>query len=272
MQELLNNPAVQAGLAPFLVALITAALFKRFKLSGLAIIAGFAVTVYLASDFTIEPLTSARKIVLLGLLCAALALLLTYLQSRWFNWLLPVIGSAAAIWTVQRILQQQSPQTAMLWGAGCAAYVASLVSGMDKLSDKEPQRAASAGSALGIGTGGAALVGASALLGQFGLGLGAAAAAHLLIQMVSNKPLPAGRTFTLPLAMIAGLTGCVAVLSAQLPWYVLPVLAAIPFAAWFAPLPKPSVRMQSLLLSILTFAFAAVAIYLTWRVAGDVPF
>jgi len=46
----------------------------RIRLSGLAIIAGFAVTVYLASDFSIEPLTAARKIVLLGSLSALLAL------------------------------------------------------------------------------------------------------------------------------------------------------------------------------------------------------
>jgi hypothetical protein len=242
-------------------------------LSGLAIIAGFAVTVYLASDFTVEPLTSVRKIVLLGLISAALALLLDLLLNlRRFGSLLPVLGGAAAIWTVQRILQQQPTQAILLWGAGCAAYVASLVWGMDRLSDKEPLRAASAASALGIGTGGAALVGASALLGQFGLALGSAAGAHLLIQMVGNKPLPTGRTFTFPLAMISGLTGCVAVLSAQLPWYALPILAAIPFVAWFAPLPRLSVRMQSLLLSLLTFAFAVGAIYVTWRVAGDVPF
>jgi len=272
LQELLNHPAVQAGLAPFLVALITAELFQRIKLSGLAVIAGFAVTVYLASDFTIEPLTAARKIVLLGLLSALLALLLTLLQSRWFSWLLPVLGVAVAIWTVQRVLQQQAPQVVLLWGTGCAAYVAILVWGMDKLSDQEPLRAASAATALGIGTGGAALVGASALLGQFGLALGSAAAAHLLIQMISNRPLPTGRTFTLPLAMIAGLTGCVAVLSAQLPWYALPILAAIPLVAWLVPLPNLSVRIQSLLLAILTFAFAGGAIYVTWRVAGDVPF
>jgi len=272
LRELLNNPAIQAGLAPFLAALITAELFQRIKLSGLAVIAGFAVTVYLASDFTIEPLTAARKIVLFGLLSALLALLLVLLQSRWFGWLLPVLGGAATIWTVQRILQQQAPQAALLGGAGCAAYVAFLVWGMDKLSDKEPLRAASAATALGIGTGGAALVGASALLGQFGLALGSAAAAHWLIQMISNKPLPTGRTFTLPLATIAGLTGCVAVLSAQLPWYALPILAAIPLAAWLVPLPKLSVRLQSLLLAIPTSALAAGAIYVAWRVAGDVPF
>lgn len=271
LQELLNHPAVQAGFAPFLAALITAELFQRIRLSGLAIIAGFAVTVYLASDFTIDPLTASRKIVLLGLISAALGLLLSLLQTRWLATLLPLLGGAAAIWTAQRILQQHPPQVALLWGTGCAAYVAILVWGMDQL-ENEPLRAASAATALGMGTGGTALVGASALLGQFGLALGSAAAAHLLIHMLSNQALPARRVFTLPLALIAGLTGCVAALSAKLPWYALPILAAIPFAAWLMPLPKQSPRIQILLLSLLTFAFAAGAVFVTWRVAGDVPF
>jgi hypothetical protein len=271
LQELLNHPAVQAGFAPFLAALITAELFQRIRLSGLAIIAGFAVTIYLASDFAIDPLTASRKIVLLGLISAALGLLLSLLQSRWLVALLPVLGGAAAIWTAQRILQQHPLQIALLWGAGCAVYVAILVWGMDKL-ENDPLRASSAATALGMGTGGAALVGASALLGQFGLALGSAAAAYLLIHMISNQALPAGRVFTLPLALIAGLTGCIAVLSAKLPWYALPLLAAIPLAAWLMPLPKQSPRIQSLLVALLTFILAAGAIIVTWRVAGDVPF
>ncbi len=271
MQELLNHPAVQAGLAPFLVALVTAGLFRRIGLSGLSLIAGFAATVYLASDFAIEPLTASRKIVLLGLISALLGLLPGLLQSRWLAMLLPVLGGAAAIWTVQRVLQQQMPQVVLLWGAGCAAYVAILVWGMDKLENESP-RAASAATALGIGSGGAALVGASALLGQFGLALGSAAAALLLIQMIGNRALTTGRVLTLPIAIIAGLIGCVAVLSARLPWYALAILACIPLVARLAPLPNLSVRIQSLLLALLTFAFAGGAIYVTWRVAGDVPF
>ncbi len=271
MQELLNHPAVQAGLAPFLVALVTAGLFRRIGLSGLSLIAGFAATVYLASDFAIEPLTASRKIVLLGLISALLGLLPGLLQSRWLAMLLPVLGGAAAIWTVQRVLQQQTPQVVLLWGAGCAAYVAILVWGMDKLENESP-RAASAATALGIGSGGAALVGASALLGQFGLALGSAAAALLLIQMIGNRALTTGRVLTLPIAIIAGLIGCVAVLSARLPWYALAILACIPLVARLAPLPNLSVRIQSLLLALLTFAFAGGAIYVTWRVAGDVPF
>lgn len=271
LQELLNHPAVQAGFAPFLIALVTAGLFQRIRLSGLAIIAGFAVIVYLASDFTLEPLTASRKIVLLGFISALLGLLLSLMQSRRLAALLPVLGGAAAIWTAQRILQQQPPQVALLWGAGCAAYVAILVWGMDKL-ENDPLRAASAATALGIGTGGAALVGASALLGQFGLAIGSSAAALLCIHILGNRALPAGRVFTLPLALIAGLTGCIAVLGANLPWYALPILAAIPISAWLLPLPGISARIQSLTLAILAFAFAGVAIYVTWRAAGDVPF
>jgi hypothetical protein len=90
--------------------------------------------------------------------------------------------------------------------------------------------------------------------------------------MASNRTLPAGRIFTLPLALIAGLTGCVAVLSANLPWYALPILAAIPVVAWLIPLPKQSLRIQIVLLTLLTFAIAGGTIYATWRVAGDVPF
>lgn len=272
LQELLNNPAVQAGLAPFLAALVTAELFQRPRLSGLAIIAGFAATVYLASDFNFYPLTASRKIVLSGLAGTILALLLGLLRTRWFGSLLPVLGGAAAIWTAQRILQQQEPQLVLQWGAACAVYVAILVWGMDKLLDQEPLRAASAGTALGIGTGAAALVGASALLGQFGLAIGSAAAAHLLIQMFTNQTLSTGRVFTFPLALITGLTGCIAVLSARLPWYALIILAGIPLAARLVPLPGKSIRTHSLQLLMLTFAIAGGAVYLTWRSAGDVPF
>ena len=270
LQELLNHPAVQAGLAPFLAALASAGLFRP-RLGGLAIIAGFIVMVYLASDFTFAPLTAARKIVLLGLVSASLGLLLTLFKLRRLVSLLPLLGGAAAIWTAQRILQQHPAHIVLLCGAGCAAYVAILVWGMDSL-ENDPARAATAATALGMGTGGSALVGASALLGQFGLALGSAASAYLLIHIFSNKALYAGRIFTLPLSLIAGLTGCIAVLSANLPWYALPVLAAIPMAALLMPLPRQSIRMQSLLLALPAFALAGGAIYMTWRTAGDVPF
>jgi len=77
--------------------------------------------------------------------------------------------------------------------------------------------------------------------------------------------------FTLPLAVIAGLTGCIAVLSAQLPWYALPILAIIPIVARLVPLPNQSVRIQSLVLALPTSAIAGGSIYVAWRAAGDLP-
>lgn len=271
MQELLNHPAVQAGFAPFLAALIIGELFLRIRLSGLAIIAGFALTVYFVSDFGIEPLTATRKIIWLGLFSAALGLLFGPSISNWRGWLLAALSGAAAVWTVQRIIQQQESGIMLQWAAGCAAYVAALVWGMDKLLEKEPLRVSCTATALGIGTGGAALIGASALLGQLGLALGAAAAAHLVIQLISNQALPNGRMFTLPFGLIAGLIGCLAVLSAQLPWYALAILVGIPLVAWLMPLPKQSVRVQSVLLVFVCFTFVAGALYVTWRIAGDIP-
>ncbi|MBI3902170.1 MAG: hypothetical protein HY306_04405 [Nitrosomonadales bacterium] len=270
MQELLNHPAVQGGLAPFVAALIVAELLQRLRLSGLAIIAGFTATVYLASDFSFEPLTASRKIVLLGLASALLALPLGFIKADWLRPLLAVAGGVAAVWVMQRILQQQEAASVVLWGVGCLLYVGWLVFWMDGLSDS-PVRAGSAGLALGLGSGGAALFGASALLGQFGLALGAAAGAYLLIQMITNTPLPCGRSFTLPLSLIAGSAAVLAVLTAELPWYALAALSLIPLAAKIPVPEKQGLWLQSLLLSFITLSCAAGAVYLTWRVAGAPP-
>ena len=118
MQELLNHPAVQGGLAPFVIALIVAELLLRLRLSGLAVIAGFAVTVYLVSDFSIEPLTSARKIVLMGLLSSLLALTLLPFNWRPLRLILAVAGGIAAVWMALRIIQQQDMTHMLLWGGG----------------------------------------------------------------------------------------------------------------------------------------------------------
>lgn len=261
MPELLHHPILQGALAPFVVALIVAELFQRMRLSGLAVIAGFAITAYLASDFTFDPLTDARKVVLLGLLSSGLALPLMLLNSNWLRPLLTALGSGAAAWVMLRILQQQEITHMLLWGAGCALYVGWLVFWFDSLGDNS-MRAGSAGMALGLGGGAAALFGGAALFGQFSLALGAAASAFLLIQLLTNAPLPCGRTYTLPLSLIAGLSGCLAVLTAKLSWYALPLLALIPVAAKI-PLPaKQALWIQTALLSALTLACAAGAVYL----------
>jgi len=272
LEALLNHPAIQAGFAPFLVALVISALFQRVKLGGLAIIAGFATTVFLASDFNFQPLTSMRKLVLCGLIGSLLAIPLGLMQSRWIKSFLAMIAGIAVIWVSYRILLQQESIVILQWGAACVAYVAILVWFMDQLHNLESPRAACAATALGFGTGGAALVGASALLGQLGLAIGSAAAAHLLVQAFTKKPPPVGRVFTFPVALITGLIGCVAVLSSELPWYTLIFLVVIPLAAQKIPLNNSSILIKAIQLLLVTCTLSGITIYLTWRSAGDVPF
>lgn len=271
MHDILNHPAVQAGLLPFIVALVTAELFQRLRLSGLAIIAAFAATVYLTSDFGLVPLTGVRKIVWLGFGSSALAVVLMVFDNSLWRPALAALAAAAAAWVGLRILQQHPIAEAMEWGTACALYVGWLVYWFDGLRDNSVA-AGSAGFTLGFGTGSAALLGSSALLGQFGLALGAAAAAYLLIQVVTNSRLSCGRSFTLPLSLLAGLIGCQGVLSARLPWYALSALGLIPLVA---KIPVPQGRalwLQSVLLAAATSVCAAGAVYLTWRVEGSVPF
>lgn len=269
MQQWLDHPAAQSGLIPFVVALLVAELLQRLRLSGLAVIAGFIATVYMISDFSFSPLTANRKIILLGIASTILAI--PFINFRGMRLMLAIAGGAAAVWTVQRILQQQELQNMLLWGAGCALYVGWIVYWMDTL-EQSPVRAASAGMALGFGTGIATLVGASAFLGQLGLALGSAASAYLVIMSLTNRHLPAGRSLTLPLSLLVGLLGCVGVLAALLPWYCLPVLALIPILAKLPVSERSAVWLQSTLLSVATLSCAAGAVYLSWRVNGAPPF
>ena len=175
MQALLQNPAVQAGLIPFVVALVVAELLQRVRLSGLALVLAFAAMVYLTHVFAFGVLTAPRKIVVLGLAAPLFAILPAVFQGAWVRPLLTALGAAAAVWMAWRILENQALARMLLWGAGGAAYTAWLVYWSSKLHN-HPVRAGAAGMALGVGTGVAAIFGASLTLGMFGAALGAAAA------------------------------------------------------------------------------------------------
>ena len=271
MQALLTHPLVQAVLAPFLVALLTAELLQRLRLSGFAIIAGFAITVYLVSGFAYAPLTGTRKIIWLGIASGLLAIPLSLLNWSLWRPVLTVLAASAAVWVVQRVLLQQPTAVALQWGVGCALFVGWLVFWMDDLQDS-PVRAASAGMALGLGSGAAIMIAGSTVLGKYDLAIGSAAAAYLFIMFVSNRHLPCGRSFTLPLALIIGLTGCLAVLTTKLPWYALVVLAVIPLVAKLPISDRSSVWVQAILLSAATLACALLAAYLSWRINGWTAF
>ena len=267
MHALINHPAVQALLLPFLVALLTAELLQRLRLSGLAIIAGFAITVYLVSNFGYAPLTATRKIIWLGIGASVIAIPLSLLNWSLWRPVLTVLAAGAAVWVALHSLLQFSTPMSMQWGAGLALYAAWIVFWMDDL-EGAPVRAASAGLALGLGSGATLFIAGVSLLGKFDLAIGAAALAYLFIMFVSDSHLACGRTFTLPLALIAALTGVLALLTTKLPWYTFALLAAIPLVAKLPVSDRAPIWIQATLLSSATLLCAAGAAYLSWRIYG----
>lgn len=271
MNDLLNHPAVQGGLAPFVAALIVALVLGRTRLAGLALVAAFCTAVYLVSGFDFTPLTVARKIVLLALASPVVGLLVDFAfrPTRLGTGILAVAAAAASLWVFWPVLAQKETGQAVLLGTNALVLAAWLVGFMLTLLAERPLQAGAAGLGLGLAAGGGAILGASAMYGSYGIALAAGAGAFLLPQMISGRTVAAGATFVLPAALIAALLASAAAILAQLQWYVLPVLALIPVAA---RLPVPDKTWaQAAAASAYTLAIAAAACALAWQASRGMP-
>lgn len=273
MDELLANPAVQAAGVPFIAALVVGLLLRPvgWYWAGLAVIAGFYASVSLITGFEFTPLTSTRKLVLIGMCAAAVGLALDYLAAkpRQLYPLLAVLGGGTVLWVIWPPLMRMEGAALWMYGAGSIAYVVWILLALEGLRNRA-LRADAALMSLALGTGIAALMGASALLGQLASALAAATGAFLLLS-IFKKTLPVGLLMLLPAALLSGLIGISAMTYAKLPWYSLLALATIPLLARI-PLPqKLPLWGQAAALVALTLPAAAGAIYLVWREAGAPP-
>ncbi|UUZ72472.1 hypothetical protein LP415_01560 [Polaromonas sp. P1(28)-8] len=270
MDELFQNPAVQAGVVPFVAALIAAGLLMRTRLLGLAQVVGFAAVVALAIGFSFESLTSTRKLVLAGLF-TLLPILLLELR----DWstraaarsAIALVAGLAGVWVALRVLQQKETAAALLAGAATALYLAALVESTLRVGS-DTVRGAAAGLMLGLAGGALALLGASALLAQMGIAVGAAAGATLLVQMIAGKRSPTGATLSLPASVVAGLVGLLAVFTASLPWYCLLPTLAIPWATRLVPAGSRPVWLTAFLTALAAFVPLLLAVGLAWFTAG----
>src|SRR3954469_2169477 len=109
MQDLLSNPAVQAGGAPLLAGLVVALALRPLRLSGLAITAAFATCIYLVSGIQFSPLTATRKLLVLALAAPALGLLVDFAfkPTRLGSVLIAAAAALAALWAFGPVLHQR---------------------------------------------------------------------------------------------------------------------------------------------------------------------
>lgn len=266
MNELLSNPAIQSGIIPLIVAIVVALVLKRFKgyWAGLSFVIAYYLSVYLTVGFQLYPFTSTRKILIVGLVGVVLGLLVDAkkINKQYLYATLLAVAAGSALWVIWPLLLRQEGLMMFVMPASALAYVAWTTLGANQFRDRT-DRAAMLALALGLGTGISAILGASALVGQLGIAIGAIAGAILLLSLFKQN-VKLGSTFTLPAGLLSGLLGVGAVIYASLPWYSLIPLAAIPLTG-FIQIPDNLNKIKSLfILAAVTLPFPVIAIALAW--------
>ncbi|MDH5218907.1 MAG: hypothetical protein OEX19_14495 [Gammaproteobacteria bacterium] len=271
MNEILANPGVQAGLIPFIVSFVLAGLLIRAGgWSGLGILAGFIILVLLTTGIQFSPLTSTRKILLLILLSASLGgvLHVLKLEIKRFQAVFVLCGIAAMLWVLWPYLMRQELLHLLVVASGLGLFNAWMF--VSFLSQKNISNIASSASisATGFGVGGAALLGASALLGQMGIAIGSAAFGMLAIAVLTKKSGQASYLATSVAGLGLGLITGAAIIYAKLPWYTAFIFMTIPVLARIGLSNDQSLLMRAVIWFGICMVPAALAIFLSWNAAG----
>lgn len=274
MPTLFDDPMFQAGIAPFVVAALVAALLGRTRASGLGIVAALVTTLLLTTGISFTPLSASRKALLLVLLAPAVALAVDLLLAqapRYLPWLVSAAVGLASVWVFQSVLAQREGAAAWALGAGVAVFVALLVGLTLRL--RGDSVAGSAGAlGLGLAVGVSALLSASIGNLMNGIALAAGAGALLLWQFITGRATPAGWTLTLSAGTAAALFAAVTFVLAELPWPALPLLLLVPVVAALPLFDKRPARTRIALVAMSSVLAAAPAVLAAWlapRLAGS---
>jgi len=264
VQEWLRNPVVQSSLLPFVAGLVAAAVLFQVRMEGLAALAGFLAAVALIGNFALDPLTATRKIVIVGVAAGLLGMLsdFAFKPTRFGGPLLGLIFGVAALWVFANVLRQKLPVEAVLIGAGVIALTVWLAAASVALQ-QDSARAGANGLMLGLGAGVSAVLGGSALIGQYGMALGAACGGFIVLLWILGPRVGAGHALTLSTSVLSALLASGAVLLAQLSPVAVAPLALVPLAARL-PLSRAPLWMQPVLAAVYTGVPAAGACALAW--------
>ena len=265
MDELLRNPAVQAGVAPLLAALAVAGGLARTRLAWLAIVAGYATMVALTTGFSFSPLSASRKVLLLVLVAPAIGLVLDFAagRARRVAAALSLFAGVAALWSFSTVFVQREFAQALATGALVALCTVGTVWLTVRLRG-DGVAAGTAGLGLGLATGGGALLSASTGYLMSGIAIAAASAAMLLVQVAARRAIAPGFTGTLSIGLSAALVASATLMIAQLPWYALPLLLLVPLAASLVARSRLPLPAKAALGAVAAPAAAAVPLLAAW--------
>lgn len=262
MSNLLSYPEVQSGLLPFIVSLVTGLVLKRWgwAWAGVCILLGYLVATLPLNGVQFVPLTGTRKVILLAIAAGVFGLVINPMQLavRLRFVLFFALGAVAVTWIIWPVVSRKETIELVALMAGGVVYCGWLAASLDILR-QDSLRAVSAAVALGAGTGLAATLGASALLGQMGISIAAASGACLIIVIFSARS-AADSVLTFAIGLVLGLLGYVAFVFARLPWFALLPLALVPLVAR-VPLPQRLPRiLQAVAITAVALMPAIVAV------------
>jgi len=287
MQDLLFHPAVQAAVIPFIVsAILTVALIKiRINISAIVLLVGFMTTCILITDISLQPLTSTKKLMLLTLFSAFWGLILQFrlLKNGQLLILISTISLLACSWLLWPVLSRKETLDAVIMVLPLSFYCILIVS----LTILQTTSTISKPSKIEIHiiaiifatvTSVSCVIAASALYGQMVASLAASAAGLLGVGILIGQSVIKPRNdssevnylFTILLYFPVGLIAVAATIYANLPWYVLPCLAAIP-AILHIKVSDSYLAWQRLGIRVgISMLPSAMALYFTWDAAGPV--
>jgi hypothetical protein len=269
MDQLLDHPAVQAAVAPFVAALVVAVALRRTQLIGMAVVCAFAVAVGLTMGYSFETFTAARKLEVIGLatpiLMAGFALASAHHRPR-LRFALDLAIAASVAWLLWRVLQQQEAPSALLRGLASAGFAALLMDASLRCSG-DRIRSALTGMMLGLAVAVLALLGASVVLGQLAMAVAAGSAAVLVVLLAGAGTADGGWSVALPAGVVCGLGSLLAVFTGSLPWFCLVPLLGIPWATRLVPQNLERRWRTASLTLVVSLPPVVLAIALAWFAA-----
>jgi len=268
LSAFLDHPAVQGGVAPFVVALIVALALGHTRYAWLAILAGYLTMVLLSTGISFSPLTASRKIVLVAIVAAAVGLVSDRIESKskvlW--WILAAVAGLVAAWVFISVLQQREGSAGWMQGLGLVAFVAVMVWAMLGLRG-DPLRAGAASVGLGLAAGIAAILSASIGGLLAGISIAVSAGALLLVWSISSKPVAPGFLGMLTVGVTVALFAEGALMLAQLPWYSLVLLLLVPLAVRLPVRETAPTIVRAFVLTMYALAAACIPIAAAWMSA-----
>ena len=238
MDSLVSHPAVQSGIIPFIAAFAVTLVFGKTKpvFMGLAAIAAFLAAVSLVTGFSLSPLTSTKKIILIAYLATALGLTVDLAGEKigpyrkYIHGIFALLSVVALIWVIWPVISRASTENSIWVAVGLSAYVAWMTFGISVLQQKKVSISAAV-FAVAMGTAIVSIVGATALYGQLAAPFAAATGAWLLFFLFASQRAVFPTSFFLTAVSTCAILGAAATVYATLPWLTLVLFALIPVVA-----------------------------------------